>query len=80
MQASWADGVWARMIQGRYYSIADLASLMGQPGSMVADVLEFLANYGFVNRVGAKEPVFTKSTGKFSPGETIKILNCIANQ
>jgi Fic family protein len=68
------------MTQGKYYSIHDLASLTGQPRSTVTDVLQFLANYGFVDRIGAKEPVFTKSQVKFSPGETINILRCVAEQ
>jgi hypothetical protein len=80
MQASWADGVWATMTQGKYYSIHDLANLTEQPRSSVADVLRFLTNYGFVNRIGAKEPVFTKSTVEFSPGETINLLKCVAKQ
>ncbi len=80
MQASWADGVWAAMMQGKYYSIYDLANLTEQPRSSVADVLRFLTNYGFVNRIGAKEPVFTKSSVEFSPGETINLLKCVANQ
>jgi predicted transcriptional regulator len=67
------------MTRGKYYSIRDLANLTEQPRSTVANVLGFLANYGFVNRVGAKEPVFTRSTVEFSPGETINMLNCIAN-
>ncbi|MGA2626604.1 MAG: hypothetical protein ABSF63_06040 [Candidatus Bathyarchaeia archaeon] len=80
MQASWADDLWAIMTQGKYYSIHDLANLTEQSRSTVAGVLEFLANYGFVDRIGAKEPVFTKSTVKFSPGETINLLKCVAEQ
>ena len=80
MQASWADNMWATMTQGKYYSIHDLANLTDQPRSSVADVLRFLTNYGFVNRIGAKEAVFTKSTVEFSPGETVKVLRCVAEQ
>ena len=79
MQGSWADGVWATMTRGEYYSIRDLANLTEHPRSAVADVLRFLTNYGFVNRMGTEEPVFTKSTVEFSPGETINLLKCIAN-
>jgi predicted transcriptional regulator len=68
------------MTQGKYYSIHDLANLTEQPRSSVSDVLRFLTNYGFVNRIGAKEPVFTKSTVKLSPGETINVLRSVANQ
>ena len=68
------------MTQGKYYSIRDLTNLTGQPRNTVADALQFLANYGFVDRIGAKEPVFTKSPVKFSPGESINLLKCIAQQ
>ena len=80
MQPCWADGLWTTMTLGKYYSVRDLANLTGQPRSTVADVLQFLANYGFVDRVGEKEPVFTKSPVKFSPGESINLLKCIAEQ
>ena len=80
MQASWADNLWATMTRGKYYSIHDLAYIMGQSRSTVADVLVFLTEYGFVQRVGTNEPVFTKSPVKFSPGESINLLRCIANQ
>jgi len=68
------------MIRGKYYSIPDLANLTGQPRNIVADVLVFLTEYGFVESVGVNEPVFTKSQVKFSPGESINLLKCIANQ
>jgi DNA-binding transcriptional regulator YhcF (GntR family) len=68
------------MIRGEYYSVRDLANLTGQSRSTVADVLVFLTEYGFVDSVGANESVFTKSQVKFSPGESINLLKCIANQ
>ena len=80
MQASWTDNLWMTMARGKYYSIHDLANLTGQPRSSVADALTFLTEYGFVQRVGANEPVFTKSPVEFSPGESINLLSAIANR
>jgi hypothetical protein len=67
------------MTQGKYYSLHDLANLAGQPRSTVAEVMRFLTKYGFVKRIGATEPVFTKSNVKFSPGESINLLRCLPN-
>ena len=78
MQASWTDSLWTTMAKGKYYSVNDLANLTEQPRSTVADVLKFLTKYGFVRRIGRNEPVFTKSSVKFSPGESINLLKCIA--
>jgi len=77
MAASRADGLWALMKRGEYYSVRDLANLSDQPGSTVTDVVRFLAKYGFVEAVGAEE-LFKKSSLKFSPGESVNILSCIA--
>jgi hypothetical protein len=78
MQKSWADEVWERMTRGKYYSIRDLSNLTGQQRSAVADVLQFLTKFGFVNRMGADEPIFMRSAAQFSPEETIKLLQCVA--
>jgi hypothetical protein len=66
------------MTKGKYYTVNDLENLTEQPRSTVADVLKFLTKYGFVRRIGVNEPVFTKSSVKFSPGESINLLKCIA--
>lgn len=66
------------MARGKYYTVNDLANLTQQPRSTVTDVLKFLTKYDFVRRIGANEPVFTKSSVKFSPTESINLLKCIA--
>lgn len=66
------------MARGKYYTVNDLANLTQQPRSTVTDVLKFLTKYGFVRRIGVIEPVFTKSSVKFSPAESINLLKCIA--
>jgi DNA-binding MarR family transcriptional regulator len=78
MATSRADGLWALMREGEYYSVRDLANLSNQSGSTVTDVVNFLTKYGFIKPVATKE-LFTKSTIKFSPGESVDLLSCIAD-
>jgi len=78
MAASQTDALWALMRQGEYYSVRDLANVSDQPGSTVTEVVRFLAKYGFVDAIGAGQ-LFTKSSLKFSPGESVNLLRCIAN-
>jgi len=70
--------LWALMRKGEFYSVRDLANLSDQPGAAVTDVVKFLAKYGFVEAIGANE-LFRKSSLKFSPGESVDALRCIAN-
>jgi len=80
METPWADALWSLMARGEYYSIQDLATLSGYPESMVADVVKFLTTYSFVNRIGATEPLFTRSQIILSPTQSINILQCIAKK
>jgi predicted transcriptional regulator len=73
-----ADSLWELMRNGKYYSILDLARLSGQPGTSVSEVVRFLTEYGFIRRIGTIDPVFTRST-VFSPRESMKLLECIAD-
>ena len=66
------------MRKGEFYSVRDLANLSDQPGTAVEDVVRFLAKYGFVEAVGANQ-LFRKSSLRFSPGESVNVLRCIAN-
>jgi len=68
------------MVQGKYYSIRDLANLSSQPGIAVTDVVKFLTAYGFVKRLGTAEPLYTRSSAVLSPSESMKLLKCIANK
>ena len=64
------------MAVGEYYSVRDLVNLSGQPGSSVADVMNFLSKYGFVRSFGQPGGVFTKA-GSFSPSESIQLLKTL---
>ena len=78
MQRSWADAIWSTMNKGKYYSAKDLANLSCEAGSSVIEVINFLTKYGFVQRVGSNEPVYTKSDIVLSPSESINILKQLA--
>ena len=70
----WADMLWSLMERGKYYSIRDLASISGQPGAIVAGVVASLMRDGFVKRIGATEPLFTRSSIVLAPSLIFKIL------
>jgi hypothetical protein len=71
---SWPDTIWSMMAEGKYYSIRDLTSLSGASGSMVAEVVSFLARYGFIERAGWDESIYTKSKIVISPGKSVDLL------
>jgi len=62
------------MAEGKYYSIRDLTSLSGANGSTVAEVVSFLARYGFIERAGWDESIYTKSAIVISPGKSVDLL------
>jgi len=62
------------MVEGKYYSIRDLTSLSGASGSMVAEVISFLARYGFIERAGWNDSIYTKSAIVISPGKSVDLL------
>ncbi|HKM49542.1 MAG TPA: hypothetical protein VJZ75_00010 [Candidatus Bathyarchaeia archaeon] len=74
MRRSWADAIWSTMNKGAYYSAKDLANLSGEAGCSVTEVINFLTKYGFVQRVGSNEPVYTKTDMDLSPAESISML------
>jgi hypothetical protein len=65
------------MKQGNYYSLEDLSNASGYPRSLVGDVMLFLSKYGFAERIGADEPLFTRVKLELSPVETVKLLECV---
>jgi len=79
MRASWTDSLWALMVPGKYYTLHDLVNLSGQPGSAVADLVDFLATYGFIDRVGSSELFFTKTALRISLTQCINQLRRIAH-
>ena len=66
------------MNKGAYYSTKDLANLTGEAGCSVTEVIHFLTKYGFVQRVGSNDSVYTKSDITLSPSESINILKQLA--
>jgi DNA-binding IclR family transcriptional regulator len=78
MEGSGIDNVLMMMAKGRYYSVRDLANLSSQPQTTVAGVVEFLAKYGFVERLGVNDPLFIKSTKiTMSPAEAANVLRML---
>jgi len=67
------------MRQGNYYTVGDLANLSGQPSSAVADAVKFLTKYGFVKRLGREDALFTRTSIKISPADTLNILQYMTN-
>ena len=67
------------MAEGKYYSIRDLTSLSGASGSMVAEVVSFLARYGFIERAGWDDSIYTKSEIIISPGKSVDLLKELVN-
>ena len=65
------------MKQGKYYSVQDLSNASGYPRSLVAEVTLFLSKYGFAERIGVDEPLFTRVKLELSPVETVKLLECV---
>jgi hypothetical protein len=66
------------MEAGKYYSVNDLASLSGENHNTVLQVVDFLAKYGFVDRVGSVDSVYAKSKIVLAPSESIEILKAFA--
>ena len=62
------------MSEGKYYSIKDLISLSGQDGPFVVEVVSFLARYGFIERAGWDDSIYTKSAIVISPGKSVDLL------
>ena len=75
LHRSWVDEIWSMMTDGKYYSVRDLASLCGEERSTVVEIVSFLAKYGFIERAGWDESIYTKSAQvTISPGKSIELL------
>jgi len=62
------------MADGKYYSIKDLISLSGVDASLVAEVVTFLARYGFIEKAGWDDTIYSKSKIVISPGKSVDLL------
>jgi len=71
------DAVWSGMRDGEVYSLNDLTNTLELSTEEVARVLEFLAKYGFVERVTSREIIFRKLPNDVSPGDALKVLRTI---
>ena len=76
---SWPDTIWSMMAEGKYYSIKDLINLSGQDGPLVVEVVSFLARYGFIERAGWDDSIYTKSKIVISPGKSVDLLKNLVN-
>jgi hypothetical protein len=65
------------MLEGRYYSVKDLANITQESSGIVEEVLEFLTKYGFIERIGSNVPVYARSKIGISPGESISLLKSL---
>jgi hypothetical protein len=65
------------MTEGKYYSTKDLINISGENGSMVAEIVSFLARYGFIEQAGWDDTVYTKSKIIISPGKSIELLKTL---
>jgi hypothetical protein len=62
------------MSEGKYYSIKDLINLSGQDAQFVAEIVSFLARYGFIQQAGWDDSIYTKSAIVISPGKSVDLL------
>ena len=62
------------MTEGKYYSIKDLTSISGASGSMVAEVVSFLAKYGFIERAGSDDSIYSKSKIVIIPAKCFDLV------
>jgi DNA-binding IclR family transcriptional regulator len=65
------------MTDGKYYSVKDLANLTGEDKSTTAEIVRFLAKYGFIEQAGSDDSVFTKSKIIISPAKSIELLKTL---
>jgi len=68
------NDVWSAMRVGEYYGPTDLANRLGQPAEAVGRVLEFLAKYGFADRLTKHEIIVRKLPNGMRPGDALKVL------
>jgi DNA-binding IclR family transcriptional regulator len=65
------------MTEGKYYSVKDLANLTGENKGTTAEIVRFLAKYGFIEQAGWDDTVYTKSKIIISPEKSIELLKAL---
>ena len=71
------DTIWSAMQGNEFYSPTDLANISGQPSYAVVRVLDFLAKYGFAERLTQREPLFRRLENQVGPGDALRILQTL---
>jgi len=71
------DVVWSAMGDDEFYSPSDLANRLGHTTDAVTRVLEFLAKYGFAERVTRREMIFRKLANTVGPGDALRVLQML---
>jgi hypothetical protein len=74
MTLDMVNTIWSAMQENEFYSPSDLANILGQPTQAVVRVLEFLAKYGFAERVTKRELIFRRLENECSPGDALSVL------
>ena len=71
------DSVWVAMHESEFYSPSDLSNTLGEPTEGIVRILEFLARYGFVQKITKRELIFRKVVNVPSPGDALRILRTV---
>jgi hypothetical protein len=74
------DTIWSAMQGSEFYSPSDLANILGQPTYAVVRALEFLAKYGFVERLTKREPIFRRLENQLRPGDALRVLQVLLGE
>jgi hypothetical protein len=74
------DTVWSAMHRNEFYSPSDLANILGQPSYVVVRVLDFLAKYGFAERLTKGEPIFRRLENQLGPGDALRALRMLMGE
>jgi len=77
MTLDMVNTIWSAMQEKEFYSPSDLANTLGQPTCAIVRVLEFLAKYGFAERVTKRELIFRRLENEFSPGDALRVLQML---
>jgi hypothetical protein len=68
------ESIWSMMSMKKCYSIQDLVNITGATYQSVSAVMYFLSKYGFVQKIGVEESVYSKSDSRLSPDKSVSLL------
>ena len=72
------DTVWSALRESEFYPSNDLSNTLGEPTEAILRILEFLARYGFAQKVIKRESIFKKVEKVPRPGDALRILRTVA--